>query len=310
MIPVAAMAWWRAPAMMGGKSTGISIPTMATWTTSAVVLDVKGEIRETMWRYRAEMLGHTVYWICPTPPVKRSLAPKGDRSHIDTFSFDILAFISEDPRMVLSDCTEAAKFLCVENPKMENFFNDIGQRCILGVLAYLMRRWISHGRAKGLPRPTMMELCDFLLGNGNDVRARFTAAVAEVIADARDMTLGEADRDLAGGIAKSLGEFTGEAEGEDEVFKKTTSTINKALAWMADPGLARIVSGRTPYSFEAKEILNNKTDVFINFSTTEAESKSQALQAIVGALATVLVKAGDKNEAHEAGGVLFLLPGD
>ena len=230
----------------GFKTSSIAVPTMLTWTTSAVVLDPSREVGPMVARFRARDLGHRVAMLDPSDPASDG--------------FDALDWI--DPASPLADTNieAVATWLSGEPgrgaPPGTHFFQDMGRQLIACILDDLI------GDA-GSPDRTLRELRRRLVTPEQEMRGlldRIHGSSASALA-----------RDYAGTL-KGLVE---------ETFSGVYANATQATRWLSNDAYARLVSGST---FRTADLAAGRLTVFIQAPLKALDATPGLGRVIVGSL--------------------------
>jgi type IV secretion system protein VirD4 len=257
----------------GFKTTSVGVPTLLTWTGSAVVLDPSRELGPMLTEYRKQVLGHAVAildpaiaaqsgvnvldWIDTTSPLAET--------HVEA----VVGWIGGETRGQVTSGGE--------------FFRESGRGLIACLLAHIL--WDQK-----LPpeRKTLRELRRLLVTPEDEMKT----LLQEVYEHSRSVMA----RDLAGtlkGLVK-------------ETFSGVYANANKDTRWLSTPAYADLVSGGShdvSPTFRTKDLRSGKLTVFIQVPLNALQATPALGRVIVGALL---------NAAYEADGrvhgrILFLL---
>ncbi|PZX14314.1 type IV secretion system protein VirD4 [Palleronia aestuarii] len=279
----------------GYKTTAIGIPTLLTWTGSAVVLDPSREIGPMLGETRRTRMGHRVVTLDPAAggrdprgaafgprPVngsaKTGLATSGSPMN----GFNALDWIDVGSPLAEANVEAVATWLVGEPARgtgagSAEFFRDMGQSLIACLLADLL--W-----DKGLtPRDkTLRQLRRVLVtpeaemrGKLETIHATSTSALA---------------RDLAGTLMGLV----------DETFSGVYANASQATRWLSTAAYADLVSGD---AFETRELCDGNLTIFVQIPLKVLQATPGLGRVVIGALL---------NAAYEADGavkgrILFLL---
>lgn len=250
----------------GYKTTGVGIPCALEWSDALVYLDPSAEVFP-MVREAREALGHRVV----------SLNPGGGRD-----GFNVLDWIDTSTDRSLMDIQAVVAWLAGEQPgeRYDDYFKHAARAllgCLLADILFapgllpeektlaLLRKRVA------LPIPELRQLLEDIYAKGDSYGFGFPAEVAGNLKDIAE---------------KQFSGFYGEA--------------GNLTAWLAVPSLARLVCGS---SFETRDLLSGKLDVFINVPLKVLQSNPQVCRLILGALLNAAYEArGNMN-----GRILFLL---
>jgi type IV secretion system protein VirD4 len=250
----------------GYKTTGVGIPCAMEWGDALVYLDPSAEVFPIV-RAAREALGHRVI----------SLNPEDGRG-----GFNVLDWIDTSTDRSLMDIQAVVAWLAGEQPgeRYDDYFKHAARAllgCLLadilfapGLLPEEKTLALLRKRA-ALPIPELRQLLEDIYAKGDSYGFGFPAQLAGNLKDIAE---------------KQFSGFYGEA--------------GNLTAWLAVPSLARLVCGS---SFETRDLLSGKLDVFINVPLKVLQSNPQVCRLILGALLNAAYEArGNMN-----GRILFLL---
>ena len=251
----------------GYKTTSVAVPTLLTWTGSAVVLDPSREAAPMVTRYREQTMGHQVVtldparaadggfnaldWIDVTSPLAES--------HVES----VVGWISGEARGQLTSGGE--------------FFRESGKGLIACLMAHML--W-DPGRAPG--EKTLRELRRLLVTPEDEMRTLLT--------EVHQASHSVMARDLAGtlkGLVK-------------ETFSGVYANANKDTRWLSTPAYAELVSGS---SFRTADLTRGKLTVFVQIPLGVLKSTPALGRVVVGSLLNAAYEA----DGAVRGRVLFLL---
>jgi type IV secretion system protein VirD4 len=250
----------------GYKTTGVGIPCALEWSSALVYLDPSAEVFPIV-RAAREALGHRVI----------SLNPEDGSG-----GFNVLDWIDTSTDRSLMDIQAVVAWLAGEQPaeRYDDYFKHAARAllgCLLADILFapgllpeektlaLLRKRIA------LPIPELRQLLEDIYAKGDSYGFGFPAQLAGNLKDITE---------------KQFSGFYGEA--------------GNLTAWLAVPSLARLVCGT---SFETRDLLSGKLDVFINVPLKVLQSNPQVCRLILGALLNAAYEArGNMN-----GRILFLL---
>lgn len=300
----------------GFKTTSVGIPTLLTWTGSAVVLDPAREIGPMVGAYRASKLGQRVVTLDParslagaragssakagssaTPRADdraaNDLAPADDPADDPAFpndraddpaGFNALDWIDVAGPLAETNVEAVATWLAGEPARGvgggsggAEFFRDMGRGLIACLLADLMWDPAVPRREK-----TLRRLRQALVIPEAEMRTR--------LSDIHASSASAMARDLAGTLMGLV----------DETFSGVYANANQATRWLSIKAYADLVSGE---SFETRELCEGALTVFVQLPLKTLQATPGLGRVIIGALL---------NAAYEADGalkgrVLFLL---
>ena len=250
----------------GYKTTGVGIPCALEWSSALVYLDPSAEVFPIV-RAAREALGHRVI----------SLNPEDGSG-----GFNVLDWIDTSTDRSLMDIQAVVAWLAGEQPaeRYDDYFKHAARAllgCLLADILFapgllpeektlaLLRKRVA------LPIPELRQLLEDIYAKGDSYGFGFPAQLAGNLKDITE---------------KQFSGFYGEA--------------GNLTAWLAVPSLARLVCGS---SFETRDLLSGKLDVFINVPLKVLQSNPQVCRLILGALLNAAYEArGDMD-----GRILFLL---
>lgn len=143
-----------------GKGVSILIPNLLAYAGSAVVCDPKGDNATETARYRAEVLGHSVFVIDPFCTCGPSAAPY--RSGVNPLRMDTLA----DSDALIERAALIADALVKRNPSAKDpHWDDSAQQLVEAVVLHVMT-WPAHAGERNLR--TVYRLLMHEAGGGGD----------------------------------------------------------------------------------------------------------------------------------------------
>ena len=259
----------------GFKTTSMGVPTLVTWTGSAVVLDPSREIGPMVAHVRQARMGHRVV----------TLDPSGGGGAADgslAGGFNALDWIDTTSPLAEANVEAVATWLVGEPARGtgsggSEFFRDMGRSLIACLLADLL--W-DEGLA---PRDRTLR----------HLRRVLVTPEAEMRLHLRQVHAGSASplaRDYAGTLMGLV----------DETFSGVYANANQATRWLSTAAYADLVSGDT---FETRELCQGRLTVFVQIPLKVLQATPGLGRVVIGALL---------NAAYEADGavkgrILFLL---
>jgi type IV secretion system protein VirD4 len=255
----------------GFKTTSVGVPTLLTWSGSAVVLDPSCEIGPMVTEYRRQQLGHTVVVLGPETgsqvgvnvldwiDIKHPLAD----SHVD----DVVSWITKEP----------------PSGGDEEFFKGSGRDLITCLLADLL--WDPFLQ----PEQKTLRTLQRRLVTSEKQMNEFLQRIYEESASPRA-------RDLAGTLIDE----------HQETFFGVYSNANRGTRWLSVPVYADLVSGGAEGSLAAlrtAELTNGNLTVFLQIPMPVLMATPALGRALVGALLNSVYLANGAIKAR----VLFLL---
>lgn len=262
----------------GFKTTSVGVPTLLTWTGSAVVLDPSREVGPMVTGVRQARMGQHVVTLDPSGaggPTNGTPAGGG--------GFNALDWIDTASPLAEANVEAVATWLVGEPARSARaggggeFFRDMGKSLIACLLADLL--W-----DEGLtPRDkTLRQLRRVLVTPEAEMRrllAQVHAGSASPLA-----------RDLAGTLMGLV----------DETFSGVYANAVQATRWLSTAAYADLVSGDT---FETRELCEGRLTVFVQIPLKVLQASPGLGRVVIGSLL---------NAAYEADGavrgrILFLL---
>ena len=259
----------------GFKTTAIGIPTLLTWTGSAIVLDPAREIGPMVAKVRQGRMGQRVVTL---DPAGGGAAAKD----VPLRGFNALDWIDITAPLAETNVEAVATWLVGEPDRSSGagtgaFFRELGRSLITCLLADLLWNESVAPRDKTLrrlrqilvtPEPEMRELL-------RDIHAGSASPLA---------------RDLAGTLMGLV----------DETFSGLYANADQSTRWLSIAAYADLVSGD---AFRTRELCEGNLTVFVQIPLKVLEATPGLGRIVVGALL---------NAAYEADGnirarVLFLL---
>src|SRR5208337_4119287 len=256
----------------GFKTTSIGVPTMLTWTGSAVVLDPSREIGPMVAAHRRASLGHSAIFLDPATAREAGVnvldwidiaSPLAD-SHVES----VVAWITGEHR---------------DGSPGSEFFKGSARDLITCLLAALL--WDPN-----LPpaRKTLRELQRRLVTPERQMR--------DLLADIHACSASAKARDLAG-------TFVGQHR---ETFSGVYGNANRDARWLSTPAYADLVSGGAegaPPALRTADLARGKTTVFLQIPLPVLMTTPALGRVLVGALLNAAYEADGKVN----GRILFLL---
>ena len=265
----------------GFKTTSVGVPTLLTWTGSAVVLDPSREIGPMVSAYRRDDLGHTVVTLDPSDP--------------GSGCFDALDWIDTGAPEAESNVEAVAVWLAGEPARGgreggAEFFRDMGKALITCVLADLL--WNPDTAAER----TLRRLRRILVTPEAEMRQHLEAVHAG--------SASALARDLAGTLMGLV----------PETFSGIYANAAKATRWLSTAAYADLVSGGVRSaqdgaeqsgspSFRTRDLVAGRLTVFVQIPLKVLQSTPGLGRVVVGALLNAVYEA----DGRVKGRVLFLL---
>lgn len=272
----------------GFKTTATAIPTLLTWTTSAVVLDPAREIGPLVTPYRARTLGQRVVTLDPSSAARmiRSCkdggqgAAEGDPA--TTAAFNALDWIDPASPLAEANVEAVATWLAGEPvhgtlKSGAEFFRDMGKSLIACLLADLLADPALEPEDKTLRRLRQAlvtpeaQMRDLLEG----VHASSASALA---------------RDLAGTLMGLVA----------ETFSGVYANASQATRWLSVRAYADLVSGQ---GFTTAELCGGRLTVLVQLPLKTLQTTPGLGRVVIGSLLNAAYEA----EGAVQGRILFLL---
>ncbi|WP_299654983.1 type IV secretory system conjugative DNA transfer family protein [uncultured Jannaschia sp.] len=279
----------------GYKTTAIGIPTLLTWTGSAIVLDPSREIGPMVAKVRQGRMGQRVVTLDPSAggrgargdagtvhPVNGSPESGAPTTGAPTTGFNALDWIDIAAPLAEANVEAVATWLVGEPARgtgagSAEFFRDLGKSLIACLLADLL--W-----DEGIPRhnKTLRQLRRVLVTPEAEMRGK--------LKDVHATSASPLARDLAGTLMGLV----------DETFSGVYANANQATRWLSTAAYADLVSGD---AFETSELCDGNLTVFVQIPLKVLQATPGLGRVVIGALL---------NAAYEADGdvhgrILFLL---
>jgi type IV secretion system protein VirD4 len=251
----------------GFKTTSVGVPTMLTWSGSAVVLDPSREIGPMVQTYRQATLGHHVVTLDPADPAAGA--------------FNVLDWIDIRAPEAETNVEAAVNWICGETrghvASGAEFFGESGKALIACLLADML--WDPQGAPE---HKTLKQLRRALVtpeGEMRDRLGRIHTTSASPLA-----------RDLAGTLKDLV----------PETFSGIYGNANKDTRWLSTSAYADLVSGS---SFRTRDLADGRLTVFVQVPLKTLQATPALGRVIVGALLNAAYEA----DGRVRGRILFLL---
>jgi type IV secretion system protein VirD4 len=251
----------------GFKTTAVGIPTMLTWTASAVVLDPAREIGPMVEAFRERELGQRTVTLDPGDPASGS--------------FNVLDWIDTASPLAESNVQAMATWLAGEPDRTRpesgrEFFRSMGKALIACLLADLL--WdTTLGSERSLRR--LRQLLVTPEEGMREVLKRIHATSPSPLA-----------RDLAGTLMGLVA----------ETFSGVYANANDATHWLSTKAFADLVSGS---SFRTADLTKGRLTVFVQIPLKVLHSTPGLGRVVIGALLNAAYEA----DGNVEGRILFLL---
>lgn len=230
----------------GFKTTSIGVPTLLTWTASAVVLDPSREIGPMVSADRERTFGQRVVTLDPSDP--------------NTGAFNALDWIDIASPEAETNVEAVATWLAGEPARGvkeggAEFFRDMGKSLIACILADVL--WTPEGER------TLRRLREVLVTPEADLRTAL-----KLIHATSPSALA---RDLAGTLMGLV----------DDTFSGVYANANRATRWLSTKAYADLVSGRT---FRTRDLCDGGLTVFVQIPLKVLQSTPGLGRVVIGAL--------------------------
>ncbi len=257
----------------GFKTTSIGIPTLLTWTGSAVVLDPSREIGPMVTAFRRQQLGHSVVTLDPATATTSGInvldwiditSPLAD-SHVDS----VVNWITTESREASSESSA--------------FFKGSGRDLITCLLADLLWDPTLSPQQK-----TLRALQRRLVTPEKKMRA--------LLATIHAQSASTKARDLAGTLMDQ----------HEETFSGVYGNANRDARWLSTPGYADLVAGGaegTVPALRTADLVHGRTTVFLQIPLPVLLTTPAVGRVLVGALLNAVYQA----DGAVSGRILFLL---
>ena len=260
----------------GYKTTSVGVPTMLTWTGSAVVLDPSREIGPMVSQIRQGRMGHRVVTLDPS-------AGGTAAGGLPRSGFNVLDWIDIAAPLAEANIEAVATWLSGEPVRgtsaggATEFFRDMGRTLIACLLADLL--WDPAIPPQG---KTLRQLRRVLVTPQAEMRQH----LAHVHANSTSSLA----RDLAGTLMGLV----------DDTFSGVYVNASQVTCWLSTAAYADLVSGD---AFETRELCEGRLTVFVQIPLKVLQDTPGLGRVVIGALL---------NAAYEADGavqgrILFLL---
>lgn len=250
------------------KTTGIAIPTLLTWTGSAVVLDPSREIGPMVTAAR-EAMGHRVLTLDP--------------SHPEAGAINVLDIIDPDAPLAEAAVENVVLWLCGEPPAEHAasstgaVFQDFSKAMVGAVLADTV--WDT---ALTPEERTLRQVRQVLVTPEPEMRG--------VLQRIHENSRSALARDLAGTLMNLV----------DATFSGAYANATRDTKWLSIPAYADLVSGS---SVRTRDLCGSKLTVFVQIPLPVLKATPALGRVLVGALLDAVYRA----DGQTKGRVLFLL---
>lgn len=250
------------------KTTGIAIPTLLTWTSSAVVLDPSRELGPMMTPARLAM-GHRIVTLDPTDP--------------ESGSIDALAAIDPSSPVAVAQVETITALICGDPPPERAasgaaaVFQDLSKTLISCLLFDLV--WdpslLREGRTLGGLRQRVVTP---------------EAQMRDLLAEIHAGSASPQARELAGTLMGLV----------DETFSGAYANAARDTRWLSDPAYAALVSGG---GLDLRALRDGRVTVFVQIPLDALRATPALARVIIGSLLDAVYRA----DGAVQGRVLFLL---
>ena len=252
----------------GFKTTSVGVPTLLTWTGSAVVLDPSREIGPMVARFRERDLGHRVVTLDP--------------SDAEGGSLNVLDWIDVTSPLAESSVEAVVGWVCGEPERRQvtsgaEFFRESAMGLIACLLADLL--WDES-----------LDANDKTLKRLRRVLVTPEAEMRKVLERIHEGSSSPMARDLAGTLMGLV----------PETFSGIYANANKQTRWLSTPAYADLVSGST---VRTGELTGGRLTVFVQIPLKVLQSTPALGRVIIGSLLNAAYEA----DGQVKGRVLFLL---
>ena len=257
----------------GYKTTSVGVPTMLTWTGSAVVLDPSQEIGPMVAEHRRQVMGHNVVTLDPATA--------------RTVGVNVLDWIDITSPLAESHVAGVVGWITGEvrpgTSGSGEFFKGSGQDLVTCLLADLL--WEPT-----LPpeRKTLRALQRRLVTPEDKMR--------ELLGDIHENSASAMARDLAGTLKGAVA----------ETFSGIYANANRDARWLSTAAYADLVSGGAEGALPAMrtgDLVAGRTTAFLQIPLTVLQTTPAVGRVLVGALLNAAYQADGKVKER----VLFLL---
>ncbi len=241
----------------GFKTTSTAIPTLLTWTASALVLDPSREIGPMMRRYREGELGHQVVTLDPFDA--------------NTAAFNVLDWIDITTPAAETHVSTVVRWLCGETREeagSSKFFGGRGRNLIRCLLADML--WDP-----ALPpdQKTLHILRERIVTPEDEMR--------ELLQDIYDQSHSRMARQIAGTIKGAV----------KETFSGIYQNADEDTSWLSTAAFADLVSGS---SFKTTDLAGGKLTVFLQIPLAVLQDTPALGRVVIGAMLNAVYEADGK----------------
>ena len=253
----------------GFKTTSVGVPTLLTWTGSAVVLDPSREIAPMVARLRERDLGHEVVSLDPSDAQGGSL--------------NVLDWIDTASSMAESNIEAVVGWICGEPDRRGHVTSgaEFFRESAMGLIACLMADTLWDDRLAASDK-TLKRVRRVLVTPEEEMR--------EVLKRIHEHSNSSMARDLAGTLMGLV----------PETFSGIYANANKQTRWLSTPAYADLVSGST---FKTEDLCGGRLTVFVQIPLKVLQATPALGRVVVGSLLNAAYEADGKVN----GRILFLL---
>ena len=237
----------------GFKTTSAGIPTLLTWTGSAVVLDPSREMGPMMRGFREGKLGHQVVTLDPFDPTAR---------------FNVLDWIDIIKPAAEAHVSTVVRWLCGETREdagSSKFFGGRGRNLIRCLLADML--WDPALPAE---QKTLHTLRERIVTPEDEMRGR--------LQDIYDHSPSRMARHLAGTLKGAV----------KETFSGIYQNADEDTSWLSTSAFADLVSGA---SFKTTDLTGGKLTVFVQIPLPVLQDTPALGRVVIGALLNAVYEA-------------------
>jgi len=251
----------------GYKTTSVGVPTLLSWTASAVVLDPSREIAPMVERFRRERLGHRTITLDPSVP------------QVD--GFNVLDWIDTTSPLAEANVEAVVGWITGETKGRVTSGAEFFRESAKGLIACII--------ADTLWDPAMPDE-EKTLAHVRQVLVTPEGEMRKVLKAIHAGSASSLARDLAGSLMGLV----------DETFSGVYANAAKDTRWLSIPAFARLVSGS---SFRSAEVASGKLTVFVQIPLKTLQATPALGRIVIGALLNAVYEA----DGNVRGRVLFLL---
>lgn len=251
----------------GYKTTSVGVPTLLSWTASAVVLDPSREIAPMVERFRRERLGHRTITLDPSAP------------QVD--GFNVLDWIDTASPLAEANVEAVVGWITGETKSRVTSGAEFFRESAKGLIACIIADTLWDP-ARPDEEKTLAHVRQVLVTPEGEMRKVLKAIHAT--------SASSLARDLAGSLMGLV----------DETFSGVYANAAKDTRWLSTPAFSRLVSGS---SFRSAEVNAGKLTVFVQIPLKTLQATPALGRIVIGALLNAVYEA----DGSVKGRVLFLL---